>query len=72
MIEKTPVPIPTLEEIEKERSRIRYKSRYQRTLRSTVAVLIVVAALSVLVATLWMLLPRRLWKKKCRMDMKCA
>lgn len=48
------VEIPTLEQIEKERLRLRYKKRYSRTLKSTVAILVVVAALAVLVATLWM------------------
>ena len=37
-----------------DRRRLRYKRRYNRTLRSTVAILIVVAALAVLAATLWM------------------
>lgn len=51
---KGPVEIPSMEQIEKERSRLQYRSRYSRTLRSTVAVLLVVAAVAVLVATLWM------------------
>ena len=46
--------LPTTEQIEGELVRLRYKSRYSRTLRSTIAILIVVAALAVLVATLWM------------------
>ena len=46
--------LPTLDQIQRERSRLRYKKRYERTLRSTVAVLAVVAALAVLVAMLWM------------------
>lgn len=50
----TPVDLPTTEQLEKERKRLRYKRRYSRTLRSTVAILIVVAAAAVLVATLWM------------------
>ena len=50
----TPVEIPTMEQIKNERKRLRYRRRYNRTLKSTVAALIVVAALSVLVATLWM------------------
>lgn len=49
-----PVDIPTTEQIEHERARLRYQKRYSRTLKSTVAILIVVAALAVLVATLWM------------------
>ena len=51
---KGPVEIPSMEQIEKERSRLQYRSRYSRTLRSTIAVLLVVAAIAVLVATLWM------------------
>ena len=50
----TPVEIPTMEQIKNERKRLRYRRRYNRTLKSTVAALVVVAALSVLVATLWM------------------
>lgn len=46
--------LPTLDQIQRERSRLRYKRRYSSALRSTVAVLIVVAALAVLVAMLWM------------------
>ena len=49
-----PVELPTLEQLADERSRLRYRRRYGRTLRSTVAVLVVVAALAVLIATLWM------------------
>lgn len=48
------VSIPSMENIESERRRISYRSRYGRTLRSTVAVLIVAAAVAILVATLWM------------------
>ena len=46
--------LPTAEQLDMERRRLRYKRRYNRTLRSTVAILIVVAALAVLAATLWM------------------
>ncbi len=49
-----PVHLPTMEEIERERARLRYKSKYSRTMRSTVAILVVVAAAAVLVTTLWM------------------
>ena len=48
------VDLPTADQIERERSRLRYKKRYNRTLRSTIAILVVVAAFAVLVATLWM------------------
>lgn len=50
----TEADLPTLDQIRRERDRLRYKKRYSRTLRSTVAVLVVVAALAVLVAMLWM------------------
>ncbi len=50
----TPIELPTTEQIENEQKRLRYRSRYSRTLKSTIAVLVVVAALAVLVATLWM------------------
>ena len=43
-----------MEQIEQEKNRLRYKQRYHRTLKSTVAVLLVVAALAILAATLWM------------------
>lgn len=46
--------LPTAEQLDMERRRLRYKRRYNWTLRSTVAILIVVAALAVLAATLWM------------------
>ena len=53
-LKKFEVVLPTLEQIEKERKRLRYKRKYSKTLKSTIAILIVVAALAVLVATLWM------------------
>ena len=46
--------IPTLEQLESERKRLRYRSRYGRALRSTLYALLVVAAAAVLVATIWM------------------
>ena len=49
-----PVDLPTTAQIEQERNRLRYKRRYSRTLKSTIAILIVVAAAAVLVATFWM------------------
>lgn len=48
------VSVPTLRQLETERNRLRYKARYSRTLKSTIAALVVVAALAVLVATIWM------------------
>lgn len=44
---------PTLEQLQSELSRERYKHRYGETLRSTVYILIVVAAVAVLLATLF-------------------
>ena len=54
MSARSPVDLPSAEQIDRERRRLRYRQRYLRTLRSTIAILIVVAALAVLVATLWM------------------
>lgn len=45
---------PSLYQLEAELSRIKYKRRYNWVLRSTIYALVVVAALAVLVATLWM------------------
>ncbi len=51
--EKT-VVVPSLAEIEAELDRVNYKTRYNSTLRTTVYTLVVVAAIAVLVATLWL------------------
>lgn len=48
------VSIPSLAEIQRERKRIRRASYYQQALRGTVSVLVVVAAVAVLIATLFM------------------
>ena len=45
--------VPSLAEIQRERKRIRRKAYYRQTLRSTISVLIVVAAVAVLIATLF-------------------
>lgn len=45
---------PELWQLEKELSREKYNQRFRRVLRSTIYTLITVAAVSVLVATLWM------------------
>ncbi len=45
---------PSLEEIQEELQRVKYKSRYRAALKGTVYTLIVVAAIAVLVATLWL------------------
>ncbi len=46
--------LPTAAQLETELKRERYRRRYAGTLRSTVYILITVAAAAVLVATLWM------------------
>ena len=46
--------IPTVVELEQELQREKYKKRYQSVLKSTTYSLITVAAVAVLVATLWM------------------
>ncbi len=48
------VSVPTLKEIQRERKRIRRKEYYRKSLRGTVSVLVVVAAIAVLIATLFL------------------
>lgn len=45
---------PSSEQVEAELNRVKYKNRYNSVLRSTVFTLLVVAAIAVLIATLWM------------------
>ena len=45
---------PSVDQLEAELKRIKYKRNYKRTLRSTVYTLITVAAIAILVATLWL------------------
>jgi len=45
---------PSVEQLETELKRVNYHSRYRKVLRSTVCTLITVAAVAVLVATLWL------------------
>ena len=52
--EQTPVEYPSLEEMEQEIARLKYKKSYGGALRSTVYSLAVVAAIAILIATLWM------------------
>lgn len=49
-----PRELPSLEQLTAELEREKYKRQYKRVLRSTVYTLIVVAAVAVLVATIWM------------------
>lgn len=49
-----PGDFPSLGQLKAEFEREQYKKRYKRVLRSTIYTLIVVAAIAVLVATIWM------------------
>lgn len=51
---KNKVSVPSLTEIQTERKRIRKKDYYNQALRGTVSVLVVVAAVAVLIATLFL------------------
>ena len=51
---KTPIRMPALEEIEREIERLQNKKNWRNALQSTVYTLIVVAAIAVLVAMLYM------------------
>lgn len=54
MEKKKKAPIPEVAQLEKELKREKYKFRYQNVLKSTIYSLITVAAVAVLVATLWL------------------
>lgn len=51
---KTISGFPTVEQLEAELKREKYKRRYNSVLRSTIYILITVAAIAILVATLWL------------------
>lgn len=51
---KAPRPAPSVEQLERQLRRERYKIRYQYALRTTVYTLLAVAAAAILVATLWL------------------
>ena len=51
---KHPLEIPSVSLLESELARVKYRRRFLRVLRSTICVLIVVAAVAVLTATLWL------------------
>ena len=53
-IRKETVDYPSVEQLAAELKRVKYRSRYRAVLRSTLYMLIVVAAVAVLVATVWM------------------
>ena len=54
MKKKLPRENPTVEQLEQEIKRVKYRSRYRTVLKSTIYTLITVAAVAVLVATLWL------------------
>lgn len=54
MKRKSKKEIPQLHELREELRRVKYKHRYHSVLRSTIYTLITVAAIAVLVATLWL------------------
>ncbi len=57
MAEQQTIPhtasIPSIDEVEAEKNRLEYRKRYRRTIRTTIYALIVVAAVSILLATLF-------------------
>lgn len=54
MKEKKDMEMPSTQQLEAELQRVKYKSRYRSVLRSTVYTLVIVAAVAVLLATLWL------------------
>ena len=49
-----PKAVPNVRDLERELAREKYKNRYGMVLRSTIYTLVIVAAVAILVATLWM------------------
>lgn len=47
------VALPSMEQVESERKRAAYKRRFRKTMRSTVSVLLVVAAIAILISTIF-------------------
>ncbi len=54
MKKKVSPNLPSVDAMEAELKRVKYRKRYARVLRSTIYTLITVAAIAVLVATLWL------------------
>lgn len=52
MKQEEPRSLPTTQQLEAELARVQYRSRYSSVLRSTIGILVVVAAIAVLIATL--------------------
>lgn len=53
-MKKKMLTAPTTEQLETEIKRVRYKKRYRTVMKSTVYMLVTVAAAAILVATLWL------------------
>lgn len=51
---QVPPEVPSIQELQAELKRVKYNARYKRVLKSTIYTLVVVAAIAVLVATIWM------------------
>lgn len=54
MKKRTEQSLPDTTHVRQELQRVRRKTRFRKVMRSTISVIIVAAALSILVATLWM------------------
>ena len=54
MRKKKKLIAPTTEQLESEIKRVRYKRKYRTVMKSTIYMLITVAAVAILVATLWL------------------
>lgn len=54
MKKKEVLTVPTTQQIESELKRVRYKRKYRTVMKSTIYMLITVAAVAILVATLWL------------------
>ena len=52
--DRTPAETPSVEQLEQQLKQERYKIRYQYALRTTIYTLLAVAAIAILVATLWL------------------
>ena len=54
MKKKEVLTVPTTQQLESELKRVRYKRKYRTVMKSTIYMLITVAAVAILVATLWL------------------
>ena len=52
--QKKPLEMPSIEQLEAELGREKYRWRFRRVMRNTIYALVTVAAVAVIVATLWM------------------